>query len=83
MRPSAPWALSSIIACDPGDDAATRFLKALPFEDWPAKLKELLPNASFDLVNNGTSGIGAIIVLHARRRLPVAERDAQKLKADM
>jgi transcriptional regulator of acetoin/glycerol metabolism len=65
---------------DLGDDAATRFLKALPFEDWPAKLKELLPNASFDLVSNGTSGIGAIIVLHARRRLPTAERDVQKLK---
>jgi sigma-54 dependent transcriptional regulator, acetoin dehydrogenase operon transcriptional activator AcoR len=53
-----------------GDDAPTRFLKALPFEDWPARLKELLPNASFDLVNNGSAGIGAIIVLHARRRPP-------------
>jgi sigma-54 dependent transcriptional regulator, acetoin dehydrogenase operon transcriptional activator AcoR len=63
-----------------GDDTATRFLKALPFEQWPIKLKELLPNASFDLVNNGTSGIGAIIVLHARRRLPTADRDVQKLK---
>jgi transcriptional regulator of acetoin/glycerol metabolism len=63
-----------------GDEAATRFLKALPFEEWPIKLKELLPNASFDLVNNGTSGIGAIIVLHARRRLPTADRDVQKLK---
>lgn len=65
---------------DLGDDASTRFLKALPFEEWPVKLKELLPNASFDLVNNGTSGIGAIIVLHAGRRLPIAERDVQKLK---
>jgi sigma-54 dependent transcriptional regulator, acetoin dehydrogenase operon transcriptional activator AcoR len=64
------------------NDAATRFLKALPFEEWPIKLKELLPNASFDLVNNGTSGIGAIIVLHARRRLPTADRDVQKLKPE-
>jgi sigma-54 dependent transcriptional regulator, acetoin dehydrogenase operon transcriptional activator AcoR len=63
-----------------GDDAATRFLKALPFEEWPVKLKELLPNASFDLVNNGTSGIGAIIVLHARRRSLTADRDVRKLK---
>jgi transcriptional regulator of acetoin/glycerol metabolism len=62
------------------DDAPTRFLKALPFEEWPVKLKELLPNASFDLVNNETAGIGAIIVLHARRRLPTADRDVQKLK---
>jgi transcriptional regulator of acetoin/glycerol metabolism len=65
---------------DLGDDAAIRFLKALPFEDWPARLKELLPNASFDLVNNGTSGIGAIIVLHGRRSESAAERDVQKLK---
>ena len=33
-----------------GDDAPTRFLKTLPFDEWPVKLKELLPNASFDLV---------------------------------
>ncbi len=51
----------------PGD-AATQFLKALPFEDWPVRLKEFLPNASFDLVGHGGAGIGAIIVLHAKRR---------------
>jgi len=62
------------------DDAPTRFLKALPFDEWPVKLKELLPNASFDLVENETSGIGAIMVLHARRRLPIADCDVQKLK---
>jgi transcriptional regulator of acetoin/glycerol metabolism len=63
------------------DDAApTRFLKALPFDQWPAGLKQLLPNASVDLVNDANSGIGAIIVLHARRHLPIANRDAQKKK---
>ena len=62
------------------DDAPTRFLKTLPFDEWPFKLKELFPNASFDLVENETSGIGAILVLHARRRLPIVERDGQKLK---
>jgi transcriptional regulator of acetoin/glycerol metabolism len=62
------------------DDGPTRFLKMLPFDEWPVKLKELLPNASFDLVENETSGIGAILVLHARRRLPIVERDVQKLK---
>ena len=61
-------------------DAPTRFLKTLPFDEWPVKLKELLPNASFDLVKNETSGIGAIVVLHARRSLPIADRDVQKLK---
>jgi transcriptional regulator of acetoin/glycerol metabolism len=60
------------------DDAPTRFLKTLAFDEWPAKLKELLPNASFDLVSNETFGIGAIIVLHARRRLTIADRDIRK-----
>jgi Transcriptional activator of acetoin/glycerol metabolism len=62
------------------DGAPTRFLKTLPFDEWPAKLKDLLPNASFDLVENETSGIGAIMVLHARRRVPIADRGLQKLK---
>src|SRR5260370_41554425 len=61
-------------------DAPILFLKTLPFEEWPIKLKELLPNASFDLVKNETSGIGAILVLHARRRLSIVDRDVQKLK---
>jgi transcriptional regulator of acetoin/glycerol metabolism len=61
-------------------DASTRFLKALPFDAWPVKLKELLPNASFDLVSNDGSGIGAIVILHARRRLPGGNRDVQKPK---
>jgi transcriptional regulator of acetoin/glycerol metabolism len=64
-----------------GGNAATRFLKALPFEDWPARLKELLPNASFDLVNNGSAGIGAIIVLHARRRPSATDRNVSSSKA--
>ena len=38
-----------------GDDTPTGFLKALPLEEWPVKLKELLPNASFDLINNDGS----------------------------
>jgi transcriptional regulator of acetoin/glycerol metabolism len=59
-------------------DAPTRVLKALPFDEWPLKLQELLPNASFDLVDNGTAGIGAIVVLHARRRAPHADRIVQK-----
>lgn len=63
------------------DDTPTRVLKALPFDAWPSKLKELLPNASFDLVHNEASGIGAIIVLHARRRLPVVNHDVQNPKS--
>ena len=75
-------AMNAVRGNRPGivDDAPARFLKAIPFDKWPARLKELLPNASFDFVNNGTSGIGAIIVLHARRRVPVADHDRQKEK---
>src|SRR5260370_35198796 len=61
-------------------DAPILFLKTLAFDEWPVKLKELFPNASFDLVKNETSGIGAILVLHARRRLSIVDRDVQKLK---
>jgi sigma-54 dependent transcriptional regulator, acetoin dehydrogenase operon transcriptional activator AcoR len=60
------------------NDAPTRFLKTISFDEWPGKLKELLPNASFDLVKNKSSGIGAIVVLHARRRQPMADRDLQR-----
>jgi transcriptional regulator of acetoin/glycerol metabolism len=60
------------------DDAPTRFLKTVPFDEWPGRLKELLPNASFNLVKNEHSGIGAIVVLHARRRQLVTHRSAQK-----
>jgi transcriptional regulator of acetoin/glycerol metabolism len=62
--------------------APTGFLKALPFDEWPDKLKELLPNASFNFVENEGSGIGAIVVLHARRRQPMADRDIQTLKPE-
>ena len=48
MRPSARSALCRRAAT--AMTPRTRFLKALPFEEWPVKLKELLPNASFDLV---------------------------------
>jgi transcriptional regulator of acetoin/glycerol metabolism len=60
------------------DDAPTRFLKTVPFEEWPSKLKELLPNASFNFVENQRSGIGAIVVLHARRRQLIPHRDIHK-----
>jgi transcriptional regulator of acetoin/glycerol metabolism len=75
-------ALSALQNSQPGidGDAPTRFLKTLAFDEWPVKLKELLPNASFDLVKNETSGIGAVLVLHARRRLSILDRDVQKLK---
>ena len=58
------------------NEAPTRFLNSVPFDQWPVKLKELLPNASLDLVKNENSGIGAIILMHPRRRLPAPDRNA-------
>lgn len=60
------------------DEPPTRFLKTLSFDEWPAKLGALLPNASFDFVAGESSGIGAIIVLHARRRLTNVDREVFK-----
>ncbi|WP_257169825.1 sigma-54-dependent Fis family transcriptional regulator [Bradyrhizobium sp. SRS-191] len=60
-------------------DAPTRFLKTVAFEDWPAKLREILPHASFELVKNGSTGVGAIVVMHARRRAP-GERGAVAMR---
>jgi transcriptional regulator of acetoin/glycerol metabolism len=62
-------------------EAPTRFLKATPFEEWPARLKELLPNASFDLVSDGGTGIGVIVVLHTRRRSR-ADRNIRNSKSE-
>ncbi|WP_404979852.1 sigma-54-dependent Fis family transcriptional regulator [Bradyrhizobium sp. Arg816] len=63
------------------NDAPTRFLKTVPFDEWPGRLKELLPNASFNFVENERSGIGAIVVLHARRRQLITHRDVQKSRS--
>jgi len=64
-----------------GDDTSTGFLKALPLEEWPVRLKELLPYASFDLINNDSAGVGALVVLRARRHPPIADRDVRKQKS--
>ncbi|MGY4302472.1 transcriptional regulator of acetoin/glycerol metabolism [Bradyrhizobium sp. i1.4.4] len=64
------------------NDAPTRFLKTVPFDEWPSRLKELLPNASFNFVENERSGIGAIVVLHARRRQLTTHRDVHKSRSE-
>jgi sigma-54 dependent transcriptional regulator, acetoin dehydrogenase operon transcriptional activator AcoR len=76
-------ALSALDRHGARGDSATRFLKTLPFDEWPGKLRELLPNASFNLLENEISGIGAIVVLHARRRQPIADRDIRNLKPEV
>lgn len=61
-----------------GIERPTGFLKTLSFDEWPGRLKELLPNASFDFVTSESSGIGAIIVLHARRRATSIDRSVSR-----
>jgi sigma-54 dependent transcriptional regulator, acetoin dehydrogenase operon transcriptional activator AcoR len=43
-------------------------LKDLPAVDWPSALRELLPSASTEAVIDQNRQLGAIIVLHNRRR---------------
>ena len=50
-----------------GDHAPTQFLKAIPFDEWPIKLKEFLPNASFDLVRNERDGGVVVHTLRLKR----------------
>ncbi|MBR1202938.1 MULTISPECIES: sigma-54-dependent Fis family transcriptional regulator [unclassified Bradyrhizobium] len=64
------------------NDAPTRFLKTVPFDEWPSRLKKLLPNASFNFVENERSGIGAIVVLHTRRRQLITHPDARKSRSE-
>jgi transcriptional regulator of acetoin/glycerol metabolism len=51
-------------------------LKGLPAADWASALRELLPSSSTEAVIDQNRQIGAIIVLHKRRRpsVPMVER---------
>jgi transcriptional regulator of acetoin/glycerol metabolism len=60
------------------DDGAVRCLRTAPFERWADKISELLANVSTELVMDEATGVGAIIVLHARKRPANADRTVQK-----
>ena len=45
-----------------------RTLKQRPLAQWQSTLREILPNASTELVHHEGSELGAIIALHGRRR---------------
>jgi sigma-54 dependent transcriptional regulator, acetoin dehydrogenase operon transcriptional activator AcoR len=58
------------IQCDQPDilvDAAIPMLKTLPTSQWPGKLSELFPHACVELVTDGATDIGAIMVSRGRR----------------
>jgi transcriptional regulator of acetoin/glycerol metabolism len=63
-------ALAIVRRCRPDmiDNGTMRCLKAVAFERWADKIAELLVNVSTELVADGTNDVGAIVVLHARRR---------------
>ena len=48
-------------------DKSLPALKHLPFDQWQGRLKEILPGASTDIVSNGDSELGALVVLRAHR----------------
>jgi transcriptional regulator of acetoin/glycerol metabolism len=60
------------------DGGAMRCLKAVAFERWADKIGELLLDVSTELVTDEANDVGAIIVLHARRRSANADKTIQK-----
>jgi transcriptional regulator of acetoin/glycerol metabolism len=60
------------------DGGAIACLKTIAFERWAHKIGEWLVNVSTELVTDEATDIGAIVVLHARRRSVNADRGNQK-----
>jgi signal transduction histidine kinase len=52
-------------------DGHVSSLKKIPFAAWPARLSQLLPNASIELIVDHNHQIGAILVLHGPPRTSV------------
>ena len=73
-------ALAMVRRCRPDmiDGGAMRCLKTVAFERWADKIGELLVNVSTELVADEATDLGAIVVLHARRRPANADRAVQK-----
>jgi signal transduction histidine kinase len=56
-------------------------LHKVPFAAWPARLSQLVPNASTELVIEDDRGIGAILVLHRLRRKSIPKRTTEERPA--
>ncbi|MGD0564998.1 MAG: sigma-54-dependent Fis family transcriptional regulator [Roseiarcus sp.] len=73
-------ALAAVRRCQPDmvDGGAMRILKTVTFERWADKIGELLANVSTELVTDEAADVGAIIVLHPRRRSANTDKAVQK-----
>jgi transcriptional regulator of acetoin/glycerol metabolism len=48
-------------------DKRVALLGRVPLAGWPARLRELLPNISIEILRDGNQELGAILVLHRQR----------------
>jgi signal transduction histidine kinase len=62
-------------------DGRISCLSKVPPAGWPARLSQLVPNASTELVIENNREIGAILVLHRPRRASVPTITAEELQA--
>jgi len=53
----------------------------VPFAAWPARLSQLVPNASTELVIDHNHEIGAILVLHRRRLKSIPKITPEEMQA--
>jgi signal transduction histidine kinase len=62
-------------------DGRISSLNQVPFAAWPARLSQVVPNASTELVVDHNREIGAILVLHRPRRKSVLTVTAEEMQA--
>jgi signal transduction histidine kinase len=62
-------------------DGRISCLSQVPLAGWPARLSQLVPNASTELVIENNREIGAILVLHRPRRKSVPTITTEELQA--
>jgi signal transduction histidine kinase len=61
-------------------DGRISCLNQVPFAAWPARLSQLVPNASTELVLDNDHEIGAILVLHGPRRRSIPTITPEKMQ---
>jgi signal transduction histidine kinase len=62
-------------------DGRISSLNKIPFAAWPARLSQLVPNVTTELVVDNNREIGAILILHRPRRTSVPTITAEEMQA--
>jgi signal transduction histidine kinase len=62
-------------------DGRISSLNKVPFAAWPARLSQLVPNVTTELVVDNNREIGAILILHRPRRTSVPTITAEEMQA--